>query len=121
MDFSSGQAEKVEDTAVKVEVVSEKKVQSASEKAFSKFRELSETIIAEELKAAGSPNVTIFAVKNTVFDELTTAIDNVDPETAKRWMLKHFLKGYLKRRDMEFGNSTVSIFRSNINSTKIKS
>ena len=25
----------------------------------------------------------IFAVKNTVFDELTTAIDNVDPETAK--------------------------------------
>ena len=71
LDFSSGQAEVVENTATQVKVVSEEKVAKAGGKAFTKFRELSKTVgIEKEIEEAG--NVTIFSPRNRDFDKLTT-------------------------------------------------
>ena len=71
LDFSSGQAEVVENTATQVKVVSEEKVAKAGGKAFTKFRELSKTVgIEKEIEDAG--NVTIFSPRNRDFDKLTT-------------------------------------------------
>ena len=73
LDFSSGQAEVVENTATQVEVVSEEKVAKAGGKAFTKFRELSKTVgIEKEIEEAG--NVTIFSPRNRDFDKLTTGM-----------------------------------------------
>ena len=73
LDFSSGQAEVVENTATQVKVVSEEKVAKAGGKAFTKFRELSKTVgIEKEIEDAG--NVTIFSPRNRDFDKLTTGL-----------------------------------------------
>ena len=73
LDFSSGQAEVVENTATQVKVVSEEKVAKAGGKAFTKFRELSKTVgIEKDIEDAG--NVTIFSPRNRDFDKLTTGL-----------------------------------------------
>ena len=52
-------------------------------------------------------NVTIFSPLNKAFDELDTPIEDVPLPTIKRWILKHFVKDFLFKRDMV--NGPVSI------------
>ena len=112
LDFSSGQPEMVENTATQVEVKSEEEVASspAVKNAFSQFRELIDLVgINEELEAAG--NVTIFSPLNKAFDKLDTSIEDVPLPTIRRWILKHFVKDFLFKRDMVNGPvSRISIF-----------
>ena len=112
LDFSSGQPEMVENTATQVEVKSEEEISSspAVKNAFSQFRELIDLVgINEELKAAG--NVTIFSPLNKAFDKFDTSIEDVPLPTIRRWILKHFVKDFLFKRDMVNGPvSRISIF-----------
>ena len=77
------------------------------EHAFSKFKELTKKSgISQEIEDAG--NVTIFSPMNRDFDKLNLKFDDVDLKTLRKWMLKHFVKGFLFRKDMEFGKVPVS-------------
>ena len=100
----------VENTATQVEVKSEEEISSspAVKNAFSQFRELIDLVgINEELEAAG--NVTIFSPLNKAFDKLD--IEDVPLPTIRRWILKHFVKNFLFKRDMVNGPvSRISIF-----------
>ena len=112
LDFSSGQPEMVENTAVQVKVKSEEEVASspAAKNAFSQFRELIDLVgINEELEAAG--NVTIFSPVNKAFDKLDTPVEDLPLPTIKRFILKHFVKNFLFKKDMVNGPvSLISIF-----------
>ena len=112
LDFSSGQPEMIANTANEVEVKSEEEVADspAAKNAFSKFRELIELVgVNEVLKEAG--NFSIFSPLNTAFDELDTSIEDVPLTTIRRWILKHFVKDFLFKRDMVNGPvSRISIF-----------
>ena len=104
LDFSSGQPKMAENTATQVEVKSEDAVADSPtvKNAFTKFRELIDLVgVAEELKEAG--NVTIFSPLNEAFDKLNTPVDDVPLPTVRRWILKHFVKGFLSKRDMVNG------------------
>ena len=104
LDFSSGQPKMVENTATQVEVMSEEEVADspAVKNAFSTFRELIDLVgINEEVEAAG--NVTIFSPLNKAFDKLDTPIEDVPLPTIRRWILKHFVKNFLFKRDMVNG------------------
>ena len=61
--------------------------------------------ITQELKMAG--NVTIFSPLNEAFDKLPIKIENQNLSSLRRLILRHFVKGFLFKRDME--NGTVSI------------
>ena len=61
--------------------------------------------ITQELKMAG--NVTIFSPLNEAFDKLPIKIENQSLSSIRRLILRHFVKGFLFKRDME--NGTVSI------------
>ena len=63
--------------------------------------------VTQELKAAG--NVTIFTPVNTAFEKLPTKIEDVSITTLRKWILKHFVKGFLYRKEMK--NGPVSFFR----------
>merc|ERR1719219_3272110 len=76
LDFSSGKPKMVEDTATKVGV-------------------------NDLLEEAG--NVTIFSPVNDAFDKLPVKVEDVPLSTVRRWILKHFVKGFLFRRDMVNG------------------
>ena len=39
---------------------------------------------------------------------VTTKFEDVDLPTLRKWMLKHFVKGFLFRKDLEFGSVPVS-------------
>ena len=70
------------------------------------FRALIEKVdITQELKMAG--NVTIFSPLNEAFDKLPIKIENQSLSSLRRLILRHFVKGFLFKRDME--NGTVSI------------
>ena len=70
------------------------------------FRALIEKVdITQELKMAG--NVTIFSPLNEAFDKLPIKIENQSLSSIRRLILRHFVKGFLFKRDME--NGTVSI------------
>ena len=70
------------------------------------FRALIEKVdITQELKMAG--NVTIFSPLNEAFDKLPIKIENQNLSSLRRLILRHFVKGFLFKRDME--NGTVSI------------
>ena len=99
----------VENTAVQVKVKSEEEVASspAAKNAFSQFRELIDLVgIDEELEAAG--NVTIFSPVNKAFDKLDTPVEDLPLPTIRRFILKHFVKNFLFKKDMV--NGPVSIF-----------
>ena len=71
------------------------------------FRALIEKVdITQELKMAG--NVTIFSPLNEAFDKLPIKIENQSLSSIRRVILRHFVKGFLFKRDME--NGTVSIW-----------
>jgi len=94
----------VENTAVQVEVKSEEEVASspAAKNAFSQFRELIDLVgIDEELEAAG--NVTIFSPVNKAFDKLDTPVEDLPLPTIRRFILKHFVKNFLFKKDMVNG------------------
>merc|ERR1712194_240178 len=102
--FSSGQPEMVENTATQVEVKSEEEVADspAAKNAFSKFRGLIDIVgIAEELEEAG--NVTIFSPLNKAFDKLNTPVEDLPLPTIRKFILKHFVKDFLFKRDMVNG------------------
>ena len=108
LDFSSGEPEMVENTATQVEVKSEEEVADspAAKNAFSKFRGLIDIVgIAEELEEAG--NVTIFSPLNKAFDKLDTPVEDLPLPTIRKFILKHFVKDFLFKRDMV--NGPVSI------------
>ena len=102
----------VENTAVQVKVKSEEEVASspAAKNAFSQFRELIDLVgINEELEAAG--NVTIFSPVNKAFDKLDTPVEDLPLPTIRRFILKHFVKNFLFKKDMVNGPvSLISIF-----------
>ena len=107
LDFSSGKAETVENTATKVEVKSEEQVSKGAQNAFSKFRELIDAVgVNDLLEEAG--NVTLFSPVNNAFDQLPIKVEDVPLSTVRRWILKHIVKGFLFRRDMV--NGPVSVF-----------
>ena len=98
LDFSSGKAEMVENTATKVEVKSEEQVSKGAQNAFSKFRELIDAVgVNDLLEETG--NVTIFSPLNNAFDKLPIKVEDVPLSTVRRWILKHFVKGFLFRRN----------------------
>merc|ERR1712156_962991 len=73
---------------------------------FSKFKELSRKAnIDQEIIDAG--NVTIFSPNNQDFDKSPIKFEDVELKTLRRWMLKHFVKGFMFRKDMEFGKTPV--------------
>merc|ERR1712156_316661 len=82
LDFSSGEAKVVENTVEKIEKKSNVRIAAGAKNQFTKFQELIDT---------------------TGVDEMTTKIDDVPLATVQKWILKHFVKGYLFRRDMENG------------------
>ena len=113
LDFSSGSPQMVPNTATQVEVKNETQVTQSAGNAFSTFREIIDRVdIAQELEAAG--NVTIFSPVNKAFDELPSSIEDTSLATLRRWILKHFVKGFLFKKDML--NGPVSSY-SNNNST----
>jgi uncharacterized surface protein with fasciclin (FAS1) repeats len=61
--------------------------------------------ITQELEMAG--NVTIFSPLNEAFEKLPIKIENQNISSLRRLILRHFVKGFLFKRDME--NGTVSI------------
>ena len=82
-------------------------VDQGGEHAFSKFKKLTKKAgISQEIEDAG--NVTIFSPMNKDFDKVTTKFEDVDLPTLRKWMLKHFVKGFLFRKDLEFGSVPVS-------------
>jgi uncharacterized surface protein with fasciclin (FAS1) repeats len=97
----------VENTAVQVEVKSEEEVASspAARNAFSQFRELIDLVGIDEVQAAG--NVTIFSPVNKAFDKLDTPVEDLPLPTIRKFILKHFVKGFLFKKDMV--NGPVSI------------
>merc|ERR1719362_2076531 len=98
LDFSSGSAKMVPNTATNVKIVSAED----SSGAFSTFRALIEKVdITQELKMAG--NVTIFSPLNEAFDKLPIGIENQSLSSLRRLILRHFVKGFLFKRDMENG------------------
>merc|ERR1712156_908332 len=102
LDFSSGEAKVVENTVEKIEKKSNVRIATGAKNQFTKFQELIDTTgVADIIDAAG--NVTIFSPLNKAFEEMTTKIDDVPLATVQKWILKHFVKGYLFRRDMENG------------------
>jgi len=109
LDFSSGKAEVVVNTAKPIKVVSEEKAADAIQNGplgFSKFKELSRKAnIDQEIIDAG--NVTIFSASNQDFDKSSVKFEDVELTTLRRWMLKHFVKGFMFRKDMEFGPTPV--------------
>merc|ERR1712062_508870 len=98
LDFSSGSAKEVQNTASKVEGMDEENPSGA----FSIFRELSERVdITEDLRRAG--NVTIFSPTNDVFENFPEDIGSLSLPMLRRLILRHFVRGFLLRRDMENG------------------
>merc|ERR1712110_904604 len=76
LDFSSGSAKMVQNTATKVKEISEKETNKKSGGAFSVFRDLIEKVdIAKEIEEAG--NVTIFSPFNDAFDKLPTKVEDM--------------------------------------------
>ena len=61
--------------------------------------------ITQTIEDAG--NVTIFSPQNKDFDNLPNKVENVELPILRKWMLKHFVKGFLFRKDMK--NGPVSI------------
>ena len=107
IDFSSGKPEIVEDTATKVKEVSVETIKPGG--AFSVFRDLIEKVdISEEVKEAG--NVTIFSPFNDAFDKLPTKLEDMDLPTLRKIVLKHFVKGFLRRRDIQTGPVSTNCF-----------
>merc|ERR1712156_85184 len=110
LDFSSGKAKVIKNTAKTVKkVVSKEEVVNEFQNGplgFSKFKELSRKAnIGQEIIDAG--NVTIFSPNNQDFDKAPINFEEVEFTTLRRWMLKHFVKGFMFRKDMEFGKTPV--------------
>ena len=102
LDFSSGTAQVVENTATKIEELSEEETVKAGGGAFSKFRELIAKVdIVKEVEDAG--NVTIFTPLNEAFDKLPTKIEDLPLPTQRKIVLKHFVKGFLFKKDIKSG------------------
>ena len=102
LDFSSGTAQVVENTATKIEELSEEETIKAGGGAFSKFRELIAKVdIVKEVEDAG--NVTIFTPFNKAFDKLPTKLEDLPLSTQRKMVLKHFVKGFLLKKDMKNG------------------
>ena len=65
-------------------------------------RALTERVdISEELRKAG--NVTIFSPPNEVFENFPFNVENLSLPIQRRLVLRHFVRGFLFRRDMENG------------------
>ena len=102
LDFSSGSAKVVENTATTIEELSEEESAKAFGNAFSKFIELIGKVgIIKELQEAG--NVTIFTPFNEAFDKLPTKIEDLPLPTQRKIVLKHFVKGFLFKKDIKNG------------------
>merc|ERR1711971_643618 len=70
--------------------------------AFSKFRELIAKVdIVKEVEEAG--NVTIFTPFNKAFDKLPTKLEDLPLSTQRKMVLKHFVKGFLFKKDIKNG------------------
>ena len=103
LDFSSGKAEEVRNTASTPAPVAPS---IGATNTFSKFRKLIDAVGVNDLLEENG-NVTIFSPINEAFEELPTKVEDVPVSTVRRWILKHFVKGFLFRRDMV--NGPVSI------------
>ena len=97
LDFSSGSAQVVENTATQVEQTSEENVQKGAQKGFSIFRGMVEKL---NLELADVGNITIFSPDNRAFENLPFNVEELDEENLRKLALKHFVKGTLKKKDM---------------------
>merc|ERR1719468_722451 len=87
LDFSSGSAQSVENNA---------------KDGFSIFKGLFTRLgLDKEFENIG--NITIFSPENKAFDKLDFDIKDIDDATLRRWMLKHFVKGTLRKKDIPEG------------------
>jgi len=99
LDFSSGKAEEVRNTA---STPAPAAPSIGATNTFSKFRKLIDAVgVNDLLKKTG--NVTIFSPINKAFEELPTKVEDVPVSTIRRWILKHFVKGFLFSRNMVNG------------------
>ena len=74
-------------------------------------RALTERVdISQELREAG--NVTIFSPPNEVFENLPFNIENFSLPLQRRLILRHFVRGFLFRRDMENGPVSTGILHN---------
>jgi len=102
LDFSSGSAKVVENTATVIEELSEEESAKGFANAFSKFIKLIGKVgIVKELQEAG--NVTIFTPFNEAFDKLPTKIDDLPLPTQRKIVLKHFVKGFISKKNIKNG------------------
>jgi len=102
LDFSSGSAQVVENTAEKVEEISEQDTNEGGSKGFSIFRNLFESVDLEK-ELANIGNITIFAPDNKAFEALSFDVKSLDDKAQRRIILKHFVKGTLKKKEMRSG------------------
>ena len=102
LDFSSGSAQVVENTAEKVEEISEQDTNEGGSKGFSIFRNLFESVDLEK-ELANIGNITIFAPDNNAFEALSFDVKSLDDKAQRRIILKHFVKGTLKKKEMRSG------------------
>ena len=102
LDFSSGSAKVVENTATVIEELSEEEAAKGFANAFSKFIKLIGKVgIVKELQEAG--NVTIFTPFNEAFDKLPTKIEDLPLPTQRKIVLKHFVKGFVFKKNIKSG------------------
>ena len=103
LDFSSGKAEKVRNTASTPAPVTPS---TGATNNFSKFIKLIDLVgVNDVLEEIG--NVTIFSPINEAFEALPIKVEDLPVSTIRRWILKHFVKGFLFSRNMV--NGPVSI------------
>ena len=103
-----GTAQVVKDSAVQVEQVSDEAVEEESEDGFSIFKGLFQDLgLEKEFENVG--NLTIFSPENKAFDKLGVDVNKVDRATLRRWMLKHFVKGTLKKQDIPAGEVNFNL------------
>ena len=65
--------------------------------------------ITQELNTTDG-NVTIFAPVNKSYEKLPYKIEDIEIPTLRKWILKHFVRGYLYKKDIISG--PVSTFLS---------
>ena len=101
LDFSSGEAREVENTATKVEKTEEIETTNGFEILTKGYERLG---LDEELSNIG--NITIFAPRDEDFIKAGIDIETADKTVLRKIILKHLVKGTLERKDLK---GTVSL------------
>merc|ERR1712047_85518 len=96
LDFSSGSAQEVENTATEVKKTETIETTNGFEILTKGYEKLG---LDEEL--AGIGNITIFAPRDDDFKKAVIDIDRIDDRALRALILKHLVKGTLERKDLK--------------------